>query len=680
MQGSYDTLLVATSFLIAVLASYAALELSFRTQNTQGLSKWLWLISGAIAAGTGIWSMHFVGMLAFTLPIPIGYDAWITFLSWCAPVLFSAFALAFVHKPTIKSWELGLSSLLMGFAIAGMHYLGMYAMRMSPPIQWNLLLVSISVVMAVSLSGVAIWVLRHLLMEKQANSNQLKIFIAVLLGTGIWTMHYTGMWAAGFPANSICLSADQLNSKFLPTFVTLPTLILLGISIGFSYYERKSSTSHAAEVEHLAYHDTLTGLPNRAMFSKLMQYELMQAHRPSGPLSLLFLDLDHFKYINDTMGHDVGDQLLIQVAQRLSTCLRRKDVVARMGGDEFVVLLSDQETNEYAGTVAKKILHVIAQPFQIQEHEFWVTVSIGISIYPQDGKDEQTLMKNADAAMYQAKSQGKNNYKFYSSQLSQSLLERMNLETDLRHALQREQFVLHYQGKYNKNGTISGVEALLRWQHPQLGLMQPAQFLDMAEMMGLTVALGKWVATTACAQLVEWQKLGFPRFKMAVNLTGRQFVDANLLQDLQEILNNTGVDPGLLELEIPQAVLLRDIDFSLQRLPALKELNLRIVVDDFGEGYSSLASLNIFPLDAISMPRSFMESSTYQCSQLAVAIIALGKALGLNVLAKGVENDVQAKFMQLQPCDELQGFYFHKPMDATEMENLLRVEALSSQA
>lgn len=436
--------------------------------------------------------------------------------------------------------------------------------------------------------------------------------------------------------------------------------------------ERESAIMHAAQVERLAYHDTLTGLPNRGLFSKLMQQELMQAKRYNRSLSLLFLDLDHFKYINDTMGHDVGDQLLIQVAQRLGACLRRSDVVARLGGDEFVVLLPDQAINEYAGIVSEKILRAVAEPFKIKEHEFWVTVSIGISTFPQDGTDEPTLMKNADTAMYQAKSQGKNNFKFYSSELSQSMTERLNLEANLRQALQRDEFILHYQCRFNRNGTITGVEALLRWEHPQHGLLMPARFLEAAETIGLTVALGKWALTTACVQLTAWQKQGLPRLKMAVNLTARQFEDDHLVKDLQKVLTDTGMDPALLELEIPQSVLVRNIDFSLQRLQLLKEQGVRIVADDFGEGYSSLATLKTLPLDAISMPRSFMEGNADQPGNLAVATIALGKALGLNVLAKGVENYSQAQFMQMQSCDEIQGFYYNKPMEAGEIEALLR--------
>lgn len=436
--------------------------------------------------------------------------------------------------------------------------------------------------------------------------------------------------------------------------------------------ERESASLHAAQVEHLAYHDTLTGLPNRGLFSKLVQQELAQAKRHNRSLSLLFLDLDHFKYINDTMGHDVGDQLLIQLAQRLSECLRQSDVVARLGGDEFVILLPGQSLDEYAEKVAQKVLHTVSRPFSILGNEFWITVSIGISRFPEDGLDEQTLMKNADLAMYQAKTQGKNNFRYYSSGLSQFMAERMSLEADLRQALQREEFRLHYQCRYNKDGSISGVEALLRWQHPLQGTMGPAQFLEAAETMGLTIALGKWVITTACTQLVRWQRQGLPRFKMAVNLTGRQFKHDHLLPDLQNILADTGVDPALLELEIPQSILLQDLDYSLQRLTALKALGVRIVIDDFGEGYSSLATLNALPLDAISMPRSFMAGTTYQHSHLAAGIIALGKTLGLCVLAKGVENEVQAQFLQMQPCDEIQGFYYNRPMEAGEIEALLR--------
>jgi diguanylate cyclase (GGDEF)-like protein len=438
--------------------------------------------------------------------------------------------------------------------------------------------------------------------------------------------------------------------------------------------ESETKLAHAQRVEYLAYHDGLTGLPNRSMFSKLLTQSISEAHRYNRQLAVAFLDLDRFKLINDTLGHEAGDQLLQQVAARLRGCVRHSDTIARLGGDEFVVLLPELADGKYAAMAAQKILVQIAKAFTLIGQEFRVTVSIGISTYPQDGLDEQTLTKNADIAMYQAKAEGKNNFQFYSEKLNAHSLERLALESGLRHALERNEFRLHYQAKRDiASGRITGMEALLRWEHPDLGTVGPMEFIPVAEETGLIIPIGKWVLKTACVQNVKWQNEGLPPLCIAVNLTPRQFCDESLLTDVAGILEAAGMDPCLLEIEISESLLIHNVENTLQILTGLKALGVRIAVDDFGTGYSSLAMLQKFPLDTIKIDRSFMRDivGTPEDTGLADAIIAMGKSLSLTVVAQGVETREQAEHLRLHECNELQGFYFKKPLPAVEFTRLL---------
>jgi diguanylate cyclase (GGDEF)-like protein len=442
--------------------------------------------------------------------------------------------------------------------------------------------------------------------------------------------------------------------------------------------EGETKLKHAQRVEYLAYHDGLTGLPNRSMFSKALSQSIGEAHRYQRRLAVAFLDLDRFKQINDTLGHEAGDQLLKEVATRLKGCTRESDTVARLGGDEFVVLLPELEDERYAAVVAQKILTAAARPFSLMGQEFRVTASIGISTYPQDGLDEQTLTKNADIAMYQAKAEGKNNFQFYSEKLNANSLERLTLESSLRHALERNEFRLYYQAKRDiASGRITGMEALLRWEHPDLGIVAPMQFIPIAEESGLIVPIGKWVLKTVCLQSIAWQQQGLPVLSIAINMTARQFLDEQLLADVAAILTETGMDPHLLEIELNESLLMHNVENTMRILMGLKGLGVRIAVDDFGTGYSSLAMLQRFPLDTIKIDRSLMREffGTPDDTGLADAIIAMGKSLSLTVVAQGVETKEQAEHLRLHACDELQGFYFKRPLPVDEFTQLLRDQA-----
>jgi diguanylate cyclase (GGDEF)-like protein len=438
---------------------------------------------------------------------------------------------------------------------------------------------------------------------------------------------------------------------------------------------------HAERVEHLAYHDTLTALPNRSLFNKLLAQAVSQAHRYGTRFAVLFIDLDRFKQINDTLGHDAGDQLLVEVAGRLRGCLRESDTVARLGGDEFVALLPELVEDAFAATVAQKILAALAKPFTLRGHDLRVTASIGIATYPEDGKDANALMKCADSAMYQAKEQGKNNFQFHAAGRESQSLEQLSLEGALRGALERDQFVLHYQPELELDGgRIAGTEVLLRWVHPDLGIVAPKRFLAIAEDTGLIVPIGRWVLRTACRQAVQWQRQGLPPLRIAVNLSARQFFDAHLAGDVRAILADTGLEANLLELEVDEDVLTRNVPRVAQILEALAAVGVRIAIDHFGAGHASLSALRAFPLHAVKIDRSVVLSITEAAPDTGIAdtVIGLGKQLGLSVIAQGIESKAQAEFLRRRACDEFQGFYFNRPVPADEFAALLRASAVSS--
>lgn len=475
-------------------------------------------------------------------------------------------------------------------------------------------------------------------------------------------------------------SNRQLNQKTAELEESNNKLDRKVIELNESVRQHKIATEH---VEYLAYYDSLTTLPNRSMFSALLNQAISLALRDGKELAVLFVDLDRFKNINDTLGHEAGDLLLQEVGKRLKSCLRESDTVARLGGDEFVVLLPALPDTANIAVVAHKILVATSKSFVALGQEFRVTASIGISIYPKDGGDEQSLMKNADIAMYQAKENGKNHFEFYSVQMNTHSFERLALESSLRRALEQNEFELYYQPKIDaRSGGIVGMEALLRWQHPELGMVSPVKFIPIAEETGLIVPIGKWVLRTACRQNVAWHKRGLPHLNMAINVSGRQFLDEDLLHDVTSILEETGMSPNLLELEITESTLMHDVDKAIRTLKAFRDLGVRLAIDDFGTGYSSLSNLKRFPVDTIKIDGSFIrELATHAEDRgIAEAIITMGKTLSLTVVAECVETKAQADFLRERACDEFQGYYFSKPVTAGKFAELLEAETITDKA
>jgi diguanylate cyclase (GGDEF)-like protein len=438
--------------------------------------------------------------------------------------------------------------------------------------------------------------------------------------------------------------------------------------------ENEAKLAHAERIQYLAYHDGLTALPNRALFSKMLEQGIHQARRYDRMLAVLFLDLDRFKQINDTLGHEAGDQLLQDVAARLQSCLRESDTVARFGGDEFVVLLPEFEDEKFLMTVAQKLLSVVSMPVAVRDQQLVCTTSIGVAVYPRDGQDEQTLMKCADVAMYHAKAEGKNNFQFYSKSLQGNSFKRLTLEASLRHALERGELEIHYQPKVSvETQQITGMEALLRWQSPEHGLVPPSEFIPIAEDTGLIGSIAGWALERACVQNVAWHNSGLPPVCVAVNLSARQFHDDRLLEDITHVLESTGIDPTLLELEITESMLMLNVEKGIRTLRALRDMQVRLAIDDFGTGYSSLSNLKRFPLNTLKIDRAFISALPNDAEDRVItqAIIGLGKALSMCVVAEGVETREQVQFLRERGCDQYQGYYFSKAVAATKFASLL---------
>ena len=476
-------------------------------------------------------------------------------------------------------------------------------------------------------------------------------------------------------SNCILIRRDGLESGVEITVTVVHDRDGVVTGVVAAFHDVTMARARSLEMSHQAQHDALTDLPNRILFTDRLTQAISLAERQSKQLALMFVDIDHFKKINDSLGHAVGDKLLQSVASRLVACVRRTDTVSRLGGDEFVVLLSQVEREEDAAFSARKILRSLAEPHLIDSKSVDVSVSVGVSTYPTDGPVPESLMNKADTAMYEAKQHGRNNYQFFRPEMQAGLADRQLLERDLRYALGRNEFLLHYQPKFNlQTGEMAGVEALVRWRHPQRGMIAPAQFVPIAEECGLILSIGRWVLLEACKQSRAWSDRGLGVVPVAVNVSAAEFGDKDFLSGVRAVLIATGVDPANLELELTETVLMADAESAVEKLRALKAIGVQLAIDDFGTGFSSFTYLQRFPVDALKLDQSFVHEITEDNADAPIltAMINIGNSLKQRVIAEGIETRAQLRFLQRHDCSQGQGYYFSRPVVAEQAEKLFQ--------
>lgn len=679
LTASYSSSLVLISLCVAILASYTALDLAGRIATARGYAASLWMIGGALAMGTGIWSMHFVGMLALQLPIELGYDLTLTACSLLIAVLSSGFALWLVSQPSLPALQLALGALIMGAGIASMHYTGMAALRMTPGIDYDPSLFLASLLIAVGASAAALWIAFRL-RRQTPYVRQIRGLAAVLMGIAIVGMHYTGMAAAGFPQGSFCGALPGgLEGDGLVSLVLITTFAVLLVALLTSVLDARLEARTAAlarsltlanqELTQLALHDTLTGLPNRSLLADRIELAIAKVAEQGGCFALMFIDLDGFKPVNDAFGHHAGDLLLKAVATRLRGHLHSQDTLARIGGDEFVLLVELQDPSD-AMNVAIKQVNLVSRPFKVAEHELQLSASLGIVLYPGNGQDQHELLRNADAAMYHAKRVGKNGYSFFDVSMNSNARQQLQLVQDLRLAVAAGQFRLHYQPKFDaKQCQPIGAEALLRWEHPQHGLLAPDRFISLAEKTGLIISIGDWVLDEACRQMRLWLDEGIEGWRIAVNLSAIQFCHAGLLDSVARALERHALPANCLTLEITETTAMSDVEVSLTVLQQLSDMGVDLSIDDFGTGYSSLMYLKRLPANELKIDRGFIRELEDEGEDAAIvsAIVALGRALGLRIVAEGVETSGQQAFLTRLGCDALQGYLLGRPVPAEQL-------------
>jgi diguanylate cyclase (GGDEF)-like protein len=496
----------------------------------------------------------------------------------------------------------------------------------------------------------------------KVNATSFKITSIYVLMGGIWLL--SDKWLFTIINDQQILS--HFNT-FKDWFYIISTAIMLHLLVHRNMRVLRQS-------EDQAYYDALTGLPNRIFFKDRIKHKLTYTHHGTQKLAIMILDLDRFKNVNDYLGHAIGDLLLQDVAGRLKGCFHDDDAVFHLGGDEYAVILSNIPHMQDVTRAAEKIVTALAQPFILEGHEIFITTSIGISIYSSDGEDRETLIKNAETAMYRAKEMNRDNYQFYSPEMNAKAVEQLSLENSLRKALGRKEFLLYYQPQVDiETGQIVGVEALLRWYRPDLGLISPADFIPLAEENGLIVPIGEWVLRTACEQNKAWQEAGFSPIRVSVNLSMRQFQQKNLAKTIARILKETDLDARWLKLEITESVVMHNAEETIATLHELKALGVHISIDDFGTGYSSLSYLKSFPIDTLKIDRSFVRDITTDTNDSAItkAVITLAHSLKLKVIAEGVETEGQLAYLRENQCDQMQGFLFSRPIPTTDFEKLL---------
>lgn len=726
----YDNLIVFFSIVLAVLSS----ALTLWIVSEQSMSKTR-VVTGSGVIGSGIAGMHYTGMAAMMMNAIILYD-WLWFtVSIFVAILFSMVALVLTFQlrsvdPVKGLWRKIFAGLLMGAAITGMHYTGMYATTFVSHEHMTTAVIShdesglIATMIGIVILLILVVTLASVYVDKQFAGKTLRVLESDQRYKSLFEHNYDGVIFYSIDGSqsvmnpaamrltkeqslpleklmTMCTStyAELISTHFTNAVqgearnydITLTTREGRQLHLNMTHTpvfvdqqitgvfmimrDITNKKEYEAKINYLAFHDSLTGLPNRRFVEQELDQVIMEAKKTDQQVYVLFLDLDHFKLVNDSLGHDFGDLLLQEASLRLQDCVGEKGTVSRLGGDEFMVILTDVTEREVF-SMANEITQRIEQTFFIHGHELYITTSIGISRYPEDGQDRSVLMRNADAAMYAAKDNGKNSFHMYVPNLEQAANDKMKIQNELNRALARQEFLLHYQPQVSaKSGAIVGVEALIRWDHPERGLLLPNQFISVAEETGLIVPIGEWVLRTACKQNKQWQEQGLMPLRVAVNLSARQFLKQDFAQMVAEILHQTGLAPKYLELEITESSMI-DVQRATQALKELKQLGVQVAIDDFGTGYSSLYYLKEFPLNRLKIDRSFVRDMIDKPSNQAIVstIISMAHHLQLHVLAEGVETKEELAFLREHLCEDVQGYLFSRPLPSEDVAFYLQAQ------
>ncbi len=692
LDCQHDPWLVALSYVIASVGSLSTLTIARHLDQVQRRSmRLVWGLLGGLCLAGAIWSMHFIGMLAFQAPVAIRYDLAITILSLLVALAAALLALYYMAMPRPGLSRQLLAAVIIGLGISAMHYSGMAAIRSPAQAYYHSGLFTLSIAIAISASFAALLLNRYVRHGSQKRQRWMMVSAALVMGAAIASMHYTGMAALNLvvPEGTPLQLRSADNSVQLVLIVASITLLILSLSLAAAWIGRKLDDKERdlqrvntllvqldqakASLEQVAHFDPLTELLNRRGFNRVFAATLEEHAVTGRTLAVMFLDIDHFKRINDSLGHDAGDELLRVVAQRIRAALRERDIIARFGGDEFCVVASLDSNADPRG-LAARMLEQMKEPISLAGRKIVMTTSVGISLFPQDGSSADELLKHADLALYQSKGSGRNVVHFFNPHLKQKASFELQLEEDLRQTLLQDNgLVLYYQPIIDlRSGALSKLEALVRWNHPQHGLLTPERFIAIAEANGFIDQLDNWVLRRACLDLNSLEQMGYPGLKIAVNCSALNLANDQLPGRIEQLLTATRCPAHCLELEVTESALLSNINRAIGLLENIRALGVSLSIDDFGTGYSSLAYLRRLPLDTLKVDRSFIQdvANSSQDREIVHAIIAMAHALHLKVVAEGVETTAQLAFLQERGCDQVQGYLFSKPVPLEEIVTL----------
>lgn len=683
LHVSWDPVLIGISFVVAFIASFIALDSAGKVAISSRRESTFWRLSGGATLGMGIWSMHFIGMLAMKMSMPINYHFSLTAFSFLIALISATLAINIaISGQTLSTRRLIVATSLLSTGVVTMHYVGMVAIVEHVAIRWQFSLILLSVVIAIIASGIGLWLAFHLRQNtRRALINRL--IAALVMALAIASMHYTGMGAATF-THFGHTAHDGLSTLELSIWVCAVTLVILGIMLVISMVDSQLRTSRLADnlhqlncqLEHQVHFDALTGLANRTQIDVCLQTCLRHSKLHQQHFALVFIDLDRFKIVNDTWGHHIGDQLLISSTQRIYSCLDDTMTLARLGGDEFILLVPNSN-REAISVLMTRIASAIKEPFTLFGHTIRVSLSAGSCLYPEHGSTLHELKVKADTAMYHVKQAGRNGWAIYTPEMEAIADTPPTFLQELSQALERNQFELWYQPKYTAGDrSLTGFEALLRWHHPERGILLPAEFLPALEETGLIIPVGTWVLQQACRQLYQWKSQGHTEWTLAVNLSPAQFEQPDIVDIVCNALAQYQLSPAHLTLELTESTALKNLKRSVEVLNAFADLGITVSIDDFGTGYSNILMLKSLPARELKIDRIFVKdiSENDKNTKIVSTIIDIAHSMNMRVVAEGIETQEQETLLTQMGCGVLQGFLYAKPLPAHKIYELIQTE------